>query len=174
MRTVRPNRNTIDVLHLHDNARPPTILHPREAVAKIGWTFLLIALTGQVWHPRTATCLAVWSLSYVDAILQMAMNWNEVFVLCSEVEVGDCTTVDQSVLLNVGRSALKMTETSLKNSLIISKVLQLYFLRKKLETTSVPLVVIDGNDSLRIWSRAAVRIRMSFAYGRSQYQMQCL
>jgi hypothetical protein len=39
----------------------------------------------------------------------------------SEVEAGNFTTLVHSVLLNVGKSVLKMTETLWKNSLIIEK-----------------------------------------------------
>jgi hypothetical protein len=37
---VRPNRNTEDVLLLHDNARPHTSLLTRESNTKMGWTVL--------------------------------------------------------------------------------------------------------------------------------------
>jgi hypothetical protein len=42
-------------------------------------------------------------------------------VMCSEVEAGNFTTLVYSVLLKVGRSVLKMTETLWKNSLMIAK-----------------------------------------------------
>jgi hypothetical protein len=37
---VSPDRNMIDVLLLHDNARPHTSLRRRETVPKMGWTVL--------------------------------------------------------------------------------------------------------------------------------------
>jgi hypothetical protein len=39
----------------------------------------------------------------VDAILQMTTNWNEVFVMCSEVEAGNFMPV-YSALLKVGET----------------------------------------------------------------------
>jgi hypothetical protein len=72
--------------------------------------FCPILLTTQIWHPPTATCLALSEMYYVDVILQMTTNWNIVFVMCSEVEEGNFTLV-YSVLLRVGESVLKMTET---------------------------------------------------------------
>jgi hypothetical protein len=41
--------------------------------------------------------------------------------MCSEVEAGNFTAVVYRVLLKVGRSALKMTETLWENSIIIAK-----------------------------------------------------
>jgi hypothetical protein len=59
-------------------------------------------------------------MHYADAILQMTMNWNKDFVMCSEVEAGNFTLA-YSVLLNVGKSVLKMTETLWENSLMTAK-----------------------------------------------------
>jgi hypothetical protein len=61
-------------------------------------------------------------MHYVDAILQMTMNWNGVSVTCSEVEAGNLTTSIYSVLHNVGKTVLRMLEALLKNSLIIAKI----------------------------------------------------
>jgi hypothetical protein len=41
--------------------------------------------------------------------------------MCCEVEAGNFTAEVHSVLLNVGKSVLKMTETSWKSRLIIAK-----------------------------------------------------
>jgi hypothetical protein len=41
--------------------------------------------------------------------------------MCTEVEAGNFKTLVYSALLNIGESALKVTETSWKNSLIIAK-----------------------------------------------------
>jgi hypothetical protein len=55
IRTVRANRNTIDVLLLHDNARPHTNLRAREAVAKMVWTVRFPSCS----HPSSTTCLSL-------------------------------------------------------------------------------------------------------------------
>jgi hypothetical protein len=56
-----------------------------------------------------------------DAISGLTKNGNKVLVMCSEVEAGNFTFLVHSVLLNVGESVLKLTETSWKNSLILEK-----------------------------------------------------
>jgi hypothetical protein len=48
-------------------------------------------------------------------------NEMKVFVMCSEVESQDFTTLVHSVLFNVGRSELKMKVTLWKNNLTIAK-----------------------------------------------------
>jgi hypothetical protein len=60
-------------------------------------------------------------MHYVDAILQMTTNWNKVFVVCFKVETGYFTAVVYSVLLSVGKSVLKVTDTLWKSSLIFAK-----------------------------------------------------
>jgi hypothetical protein len=45
----------------------------------------------------------------------------QVFVMCFKVEAGNFTTLVYSILLNTGKSVLKMMETLWKNSLIIPK-----------------------------------------------------
>jgi hypothetical protein len=45
--------------------------------------------------------------------------------MCSEVEAGNFTTLVYTVLLNVAKSVLKMTETLLKNNLITAKVVRI-------------------------------------------------
>jgi hypothetical protein len=42
-------------------------------------------------------------------------------VMCFEAEAGNFTTLVYRILINVGKSLLKMTETLWKNSLIIAK-----------------------------------------------------
>jgi hypothetical protein len=78
-------------------------------------------LTAQILYPLSTTCLALWRVHYVDAILQVMTNWNKVFVMCSDLEAGNFTMVVYSVLINTGKSMLKMTGTLWKNSLIIAK-----------------------------------------------------
>jgi hypothetical protein len=63
--------------------------------------------------------------------------------MCPEVEAGNFTALVYSVLLNIGRSVLKMTETLWKNSLVIANdvliiyvtfvVIAITFSDKKLE-----------------------------------------
>jgi hypothetical protein len=45
--------------------------------------------------------------------------------MCSEVEAGNFTATQYTVLLNVGKSVLKMTENLRKNHLIIAKVISI-------------------------------------------------
>jgi hypothetical protein len=77
-------------------------------------------------QPRSDTLrlTSVWpckGLHCMDAIVQMTTNWNEVFVVCSKVEARNFTTLVYSVLFNVSKSVLKMTETFWKNGLINAK-----------------------------------------------------
>jgi hypothetical protein len=58
---IRPNRNTNDVLLLHDNARPHTSLRTREGIRKMGW-----AVSPRPAHPPTATYLALYRMHNVD------------------------------------------------------------------------------------------------------------
>jgi transposase len=70
IRTVRTNRNMIDVLLLHDNAQPHTSLRMREAITTMGWTVL----------PRSGHSPDLAPTDYVlfylvkDAILHMTTN----------------------------------------------------------------------------------------------------
>jgi hypothetical protein len=48
-------------------------------------------------------------MHYVDAVLQMATNWNKGFVMCSKVKAGNFTTLAYGFLFNIGKSVLKMT-----------------------------------------------------------------
>jgi hypothetical protein len=41
--------------------------------------------------------------------------------MCSEVEAGNFTTMVYIILINVGESVMKMTETVWKNSIIVAK-----------------------------------------------------
>jgi hypothetical protein len=78
-------------------------------------------------------------MNYLYARLQLA-NWNKDFVMCSDVEAGNFTTLLHSILLNVGNSVFKMTKSLWKKSLIIANgvwtihvnltLLQLYFPKK--------------------------------------------
>jgi hypothetical protein len=45
--------------------------------------------------------------------------------MCFEVEAGNLTTLIYSILLNVGKSVLKMMETLWKNSLIIENIYEI-------------------------------------------------
>jgi hypothetical protein len=56
----------------------------------------------------------------MDAILRMTTNLKKVFVMCFEAEARNFTLV-YSLLLNVGRSVLKVAENLWKNSLIMAK-----------------------------------------------------
>jgi hypothetical protein len=58
-------------------------------------------------------------------ILQMTTNWKKVFVMCTEIEAGNFTTLVYSILINVGKSVLKMMQTLWKNSLITVKDLHI-------------------------------------------------
>jgi hypothetical protein len=60
-------------------------------------------------------------MHYIATILHMTMNWNKVFVMCSKVEGVDFVTMLYSMLLNAGKSELKMMKTLWKNSPIIAK-----------------------------------------------------
>jgi exosome complex RNA-binding protein Rrp42 (RNase PH superfamily) len=59
-------------------------------------------------------------MHYVDIILQMTTNWNKVFVIYSEVDAGNFTTLVYSALLNVDKSVLEM-EALWKSSLMIAE-----------------------------------------------------
>jgi hypothetical protein len=84
--------------------------------------FFPVLPTAQTWHRLTTTCLALWRMHYVGAILQVITYWSKVFAVCSEVEAGNFITMMYSVLLSVGKSVLRMTKTLWKNSLIFAKV----------------------------------------------------
>jgi hypothetical protein len=109
------------VLPLHDNARPHTSLWTRQAIEKMGWTFLL--------HPVHSPDLAP-SDCHLFGPLRDALRGRhfaddnvlkQSFLMCSEVEAGNFTTLVCSVLLNVGKSVSKMTGTLWTNSMIIVK-----------------------------------------------------
>jgi hypothetical protein len=46
---------------------------------------------------------------------------SRVFMMCFEVEVGNFTTLVYSILLNIGKSVLKIMEILWKNGIIIAK-----------------------------------------------------
>jgi hypothetical protein len=81
----------------------------------------------------------------------MTTNRNKDLVMCSEVEAGNFTTMLHTVILNVGKSVLKVTETLWENSLIILKdvyanlLFQLHFLRKK-KTGCITFVLMAIRD----------------------------
>jgi hypothetical protein len=76
--------------------------------------------------------------------------------MCPEVEAGNFTTVVQSVLVNVGKTVLKMAETLWKNSFIIAKdvwtknvnfvVIAITFSEKKRMLYFIPLVLSFNNE----------------------------
>jgi hypothetical protein len=131
-----------DVLLLPDNARPHISFRTREAVAKTGRTV--------VPHPAHSPDLASTDCHLFSPVRDalrgrhfVDKELKQTYVVCSEVKAGNCTALVYSMLLNVGRSVLKMTETLWKNSLIIEKcvliihvnliVIVITFLEKKLE-----------------------------------------
>jgi hypothetical protein len=85
--------------------------------------FFPIPLTAQIWHPLTTTCFALQRMHYVDAILQMTTNRNKVFVMCSKVNAKNFTMI-YSILLNTGKSVLKIKKSLWKNSTTITKDVQ--------------------------------------------------
>jgi hypothetical protein len=112
-----------DVLLLHDNARPHTGLRTREAIEKMGWNFPARPAHSPDLAPSdchlfgpSRDAMRGRDFAYVT------VNWNKVFVMWSEVEAGNFTALAYSVLLNVGKSVLKMEKILWKNSLIIAKV----------------------------------------------------
>jgi hypothetical protein len=129
-----------DVLLLHDNARPHTSLRTSEAVARMGWTVLS--------HPAHSLQLAPSDCQLFGPVKDALRGRHfaddselqKLFLMCSEVEARNLTTLIYSVSLNVGRSVLEMTDNLWENSLIMAKMydtttyilllLQLHFPRK--------------------------------------------
>jgi hypothetical protein len=81
--------------------------------------FCPVLLIAHIWHPPTTTCLACKRCT--TAILQMTTNSNKVFVLLSDVEAGNFTTLVHGVFLNVGKMVLKTMQTLWKNGLMNAK-----------------------------------------------------
>jgi hypothetical protein len=78
---------------------------------KWGGLFFPNVHIARIWHPPTVTCLAPKKIHYVDAVLQMY----------SEVEGGNFTVLVYSVLINIGKSVLRILKTMCKKSIIIAK-----------------------------------------------------
>jgi hypothetical protein len=97
-----------EVLLLHGNARPHTSLRMREAIAKVGWTVLphpahspdLTPCDYHLFRPETD---ALRGHHFTDG-----NELKQVFVMCSEFEAGNFTTLVYSALLNTGKRVLKM------------------------------------------------------------------
>jgi hypothetical protein len=60
-------------------------------------------------------------MNSTDAFLQFVQSFLIPLLMCFEVEAGNFTTLVYSILFNVGKSLLKMTETLWENSPIIAK-----------------------------------------------------
>jgi hypothetical protein len=63
-----------DVLLLHDNAQPHTVLRKREAIVKVGWTVLSHPLLGPGFAPFDYHMFGPVNDALLDAILQMTTN----------------------------------------------------------------------------------------------------
>jgi hypothetical protein len=108
-----------DVLLLHDNARPHTVLCTLEAIANMGRNVVPHPLFRPDFapsdnHPFGPVRHALRGRHFADA------NELELLVL-SEVEAGNLRGMEYRVLLNVGKNVFKMSRNLWKNSLIISK-----------------------------------------------------
>jgi hypothetical protein len=47
-------------------------------------------------------------MHHMDVILQITVNWNKVFVMCSKVKAGNFVALIYSILLIVSKSVLKV------------------------------------------------------------------
>jgi hypothetical protein len=104
IRRIRPNRNMKDRLLLHDNARPHTSLRTREAVTKMAWA----VRPHSVQSPGLV--LPVWPVKDGRHFAH-DNGLEQFFVMCSEAEASNFPTVVYSLLLSVGKSVLKITES---------------------------------------------------------------
>jgi hypothetical protein len=126
--------------------------------------------------PLTTTCLALSRMQYVDVILQMTTNWNKVFVMCSEDETGNFTTLVYSILLNNDKNVFKMMQTLWTNSLEITKyariihvnltVIAVTFSQKKLEAllSYHPLYFCNGT----FYRKLNQQVPLFFSYHKSE------
>jgi hypothetical protein len=117
---VSSNWNMKGVLLLHYNACLHTSLCTCEVNAKMGWTVLHCGhspdLAPSDYHLFGHVMDALCGCPFADEV-----NWNKVFVICSEVEARNFTTLVSSILLNINRNVLKMMGTSWENNLIIAE-----------------------------------------------------
>jgi hypothetical protein len=118
---VCPNQNMKEVLLLHDNALPHTSLHTREAIKnRTGCS------SPSCSQPRSGTS-DYHLFGSVKSILcgcwfADVNKLKQSFMMCYEVKAGNFTTMEHSILFNIAKSLLKMTQTLWKNSLTAKDV----------------------------------------------------